>query len=53
MTGELIEIKNNWIVVRCTSVAKDKRLQDKICEKCKFHSHPLRAKGYGLHCRMV
>lgn len=51
MTGELIKITDR-IYVKCTSVAKNHKLQHKICDKCEWHSHPDRAKGKMLHCKM-
>ena len=52
MTGDLIEITDDTIHVKCTSAAKNHKLQDKICDKCEWHSHPDRAKGKMLHCKM-
>jgi len=52
MTGDLMEITDMVIHVKCTSVAKNPKLQDNICDKCKWHSHPDRAKGKMLHCKM-
>lgn len=52
MTGELIKITDKTIYVKCTSATKNHKLQDKICDKCKWHSHPDRAKGKMLHCKM-
>jgi len=52
MTGNLIKITDSIINVKCTSVAKIHKRQDKICNKCKWHNHPDRAKGKMLQCRM-
>lgn len=51
MTGELIKITDR-IYVKCTSVLKNHKLQDKICAKCEWHNHPDRTKGKMLHCKM-
>ena len=50
--GELIKITDSAIYVKCMSVLKNHKLQDKICEKCQWHSHPDRAKGKMLCCKM-
>ena len=52
MTGELIKITDSTIYVKCTSVKKNAKRQDKMCDKCEWHNHPDRAKGKMLHCKM-
>ena len=50
--GELIKITDTAIHVKCLNIAKDPKLQDKICSKCWWHIHPDRVKGKMLHCKM-
>lgn len=50
--GELIEITDTAIHVKCLNIAKNPESQHKICNKCWWHTHPGRAKGKMLHCKM-
>lgn len=52
MTGDLIKITDSAINVKCTSVAKNDRLQDDFCDRCQWHRHVDRAKGKMLQCKM-